>query len=91
MFPKRCEIIKVRSPFNGVSTDCPSGPAEILEQGRYGPLVEVGDDEALAAFETLSRLEGIIPALETAHAVAYLLTMGEEYRNENLYGHLCAF
>jgi tryptophan synthase beta chain len=31
------------------------------------------DDEALAAFQSLSRLEGIIPALESAHAIAYLL------------------
>jgi len=31
-----------------VSTDCPSGPAEILNGGRYGPLVRVGDAEALA-------------------------------------------
>jgi tryptophan synthase beta chain len=31
------------------------------------------DDEALAAFQTLSRLEGIIPALESSHAIAYLL------------------
>ena len=32
-----------------VSTDCPSGPRTILEDGQYGPLVEVGDDAALAA------------------------------------------
>ena len=32
-----------------VSTDCPSGPAEILDQGRYGGLVPVGDSDTLAA------------------------------------------
>ncbi len=31
-----------------VSTNCPHGPYEILEGGRYGPLVSVGDPEALA-------------------------------------------
>lgn len=31
-----------------VSTDCESGPAEILENGKYGPLVPVGDDEELS-------------------------------------------
>lgn len=30
-----------------ISTDCPGGSAEILERGRYGHLVPVGDDEAL--------------------------------------------
>ncbi len=32
----------------------------------------VTDDEALAAFQRLSLLEGIIPALESSHALAYL-------------------
>jgi glycosyltransferase involved in cell wall biosynthesis len=37
-----------------VSTDCPSGPAEILDYGRYGPLVPVGDDAAIA--EAMARM-----------------------------------
>lgn len=32
-----------------VATDCPNGPREILDEGAYGPLVPVGDADALAA------------------------------------------
>jgi glycosyltransferase involved in cell wall biosynthesis len=31
-----------------VSTNCPAGPAEILQDGKFGPLVPVGDEKALA-------------------------------------------
>jgi tryptophan synthase beta chain len=44
--------------------------------------VAIGDDEAVNAFLALARLEGIIPALESAHAVAYAMklapTLGKE-------------
>jgi len=45
-------------------------------RARY---VSIRDEEALEAFHLLSRTEGIIPALETAHALAYLpqLVQGE--------------
>ncbi len=36
------------------------------------------DDEALDAFETLAKLEGILPALESAHAVAWVLREGKK-------------
>jgi tryptophan synthase beta chain len=54
--------------------DYPSvGPehAFLKDSGR-AEYHSVTDDEALAAFQRLCRLEGIIPALESSHAIAYL-------------------
>ena len=44
--------------------------AHLYDTGR-AEYVAVTDDEAVDAFEYLSRTEGIIPAIESAHAVAY--------------------
>ena len=42
--------------------------------------VAVGDDDALAAFHRLCRTEGIIPALESSHAVAYAMQLAATMR-----------
>ncbi len=47
--------------------------------------VPVTDDEAVEAFGLLSRTEGIIPAIESAHAVSYALKVAKEYgADENI-------
>ncbi|WP_019626710.1 tryptophan synthase subunit beta [Thioalkalivibrio sp. ALJT] len=48
-----------------------------LGRARY---VSVTDDEALAGFHRLTRTEGIIPALETSHAVAHVLELAPQMR-----------
>ena len=61
--------------------DYPSvGPehAFLKDQGRV-EYTSVTDEDALEAFQVLSRLEGIIPALESSHALAYLLARGHGF------------
>jgi glycosyltransferase involved in cell wall biosynthesis len=58
-----------------VATNCPNGPNEILEEGRYGPLVEVGDVEALAG--------AIEDTLQQPHDREFQRKGGERYTLEN--------
>lgn len=51
--------------------------ADLYDQGR-AQYVPITDDEAVEAFEYLSRMEGIIPAIESAHAVAYAKKLAKE-------------
>src|SRR5690606_24460618 len=53
----------------------------LKESGR-AVYTNATDEEALVGFHQLARLEGIIPALESAHAVAYLLREGARFRGE---------
>lgn len=55
-----------------VSTDCPSGPEEILEAGRYGSLVPVGDETVLA--ETMRTVLQNRPDREVLKARGHLFT-----------------
>ena len=53
------EALAVGTP--AVATDCPSGPREVLHDGRYGPLVPVGDEAALAR-AMIATLDAPLPA-----------------------------
>lgn len=79
-----------------VSTDCPSGPAEILENGRYGKLVPVGDFVRLSSamidslLETHDREAMKLRAKDflvekiSAQYLAYMFPNGLLHRNENV-------
>jgi tryptophan synthase beta chain len=77
------------SPVHSVSAglDYPGvGPEHSYwkDTGRV-KYVAVGDDAALSAFRKCSELEGIIPAVETAHAIQYVLeTAGDRPASDNL-------
>ncbi|RPJ61482.1 MAG: tryptophan synthase subunit beta [Acidobacteria bacterium] len=78
---KRGQIASTHSISAGL--DYPSvGPehAFLHDSQRVG-YTTASDEEALAAFAELSRLEGIIPALESAHALAYCIREARNLRN----------
>jgi tryptophan synthase beta chain len=58
--------------------------AHLKETGR-AQYVPINDDEALAAFQALAKHEGIIPALESSHALAHALKMAEQVTEETLF------
>jgi len=57
--------------------------AHLSDEGR-AQYVPVTDEEAVEAFEYLSRLEGIIPAIESAHAVAYARRLAPEMEQDQI-------
>lgn len=55
----------------------------LFEKGRV-KYTYVFDDEALDAFYVLSKEEGIIPALESSHAIAYVIKNADKYRGKTV-------
>jgi tryptophan synthase beta chain len=75
-------------PTHSVSAglDYPAiGPEHALlhDRGRVR-YVTVSDDEALAGFHMLARTEGILPALESAHAVAWLMREAQAFQGKTV-------
>ena len=57
--------------------------AELYRSGR-AQYVPVTDEEAVQAFEYLSRTEGIIPAIESAHAVSYAIKLAPQMSKDQV-------
>jgi tryptophan synthase beta chain len=81
---ERGQIATTHSVSAGL--DYPSiGPehAFLHDAGRV-EYTSVSDNEAIEAFQTLSKLEGIIPALESAHAVAHAIKVAREMHRDEV-------
>jgi tryptophan synthase beta chain len=84
MEDKDGQIIETHSISAGL--DYPGvGPehAWLKDSGRAN-YVAVTDQEALAAFHDLTRIEGIIPALESSHALAYAAKLAQTMRHDQI-------
>ncbi|MDJ0596673.1 MAG: tryptophan synthase subunit beta [Pleurocapsa sp. MO_226.B13] len=69
------QIVEAHSISAGLDYPGVGPEHSYLQASERAEYYSVTDQQALAAFQLLSQLEGIIPALETSHAIAYLETL----------------
>ncbi len=69
------QVIEAHSISAGLDYPGVGPEHSYLKDSGRAEYYSITDQEAIAAFRRLSQLEGIIPALETAHAIAYLETL----------------
>jgi tryptophan synthase beta chain len=81
---ERGQVIETHSISAGL--DYPGvGPEHaMLKELKRARYVASTDQEAIEAFITLSRLEGIIPALEPSHALAYAMKLAKEMKKDDI-------
>ncbi len=75
------QVIEAHSISAGLDYPGVGPEHSYLKETERAEYYSVTDRQALEAFQLLSRLEGIIPALETAHAIAYLETLCPQLTN----------
>ena len=61
-----------------------TGESQAVGLNDVSVLIPSSADEAVAAFQLLCRLEGIIPALESAHALAHVMRLAPTLPKDNL-------
>lgn len=98
VFMSRCDLYVLSSKTEGMpntmieamacgmpvaSTDCPSGPREVLDDGKYGKLVKVGDENALAEaiLNTLKNPPNVLKTKKRIKEKFYLEKGAEKYLN----------
>ena len=55
-----------------------------MNYGIFGGQYSITGKEAVEAFKLLTNLEGIIPALESSHAVAYAMKIATNYKKDDI-------
>ena len=78
------QVIETHSISAGL--DYPGvGPEHaMLKELKLARYAAITDEEAVEAFLALSKLEGIIPALEPSHAISYAMKLAEEMRKDDI-------
>ncbi len=78
------QILPTHSVSAGLDYPAVGPDHSIMHESGRATYTSVTDDEALKAFHALTRLEGIIPALESSHALAYAMKVGPVLPKENI-------
>jgi tryptophan synthase beta chain len=81
---KNGQILGTHSVSAGLDYPGVGPEHSFLQSSGRARYVAVSDTDALQGFRDLCRLEGIIPALEPAHAIAYLPELGRELGPDGL-------
>jgi tryptophan synthase beta chain len=84
LLDERGEIKESYSAASGLDYPGVGPELSMLKDNGRLTLAQATDKEAIAAFVKLSRVEGIIPALESAHAVAYILKHAHDFQKDQI-------
>ncbi len=78
------QVVETHSISAGLDYPGVGPEHSMLKDIRRATYVPCTDDEAVGAFMKLSRLEGIIPALESSHAIAHAIKMAKEMDRDEM-------
>jgi tryptophan synthase beta chain len=84
MLDEKHELKESYSAASGLDYPGVGPELSMLKQSGRLTLGEATDKEAVEAFVYLSKMEGIIPALESAHAVAYVIANSSKYTKDDI-------